>query len=62
MNKIINDEILLDFFKKEDLTPEISVHQLQIHIDYPCGCKVTQDNGGRWFLNCDKHVLLNNET
>lgn len=66
--KILNDKFIIDFLDKENNNkqPEFSTKQLQIHIDYQCGCKVTQDKKGNSIFPCTKHEqyiqsLRNNE-
>lgn len=66
--KILNDEQIIDFLQLENesetgklmpsgkkISVEFSVKTLQAHIDYGCGCKITQDNKGNWLFPCKKH-------
>lgn len=68
--KILKDDELLDFLERENesetgkLMPsrknvdvEFSVKQIQIHIDYGCGCKITQDKKFNWLTPCKKHYV-----
>lgn len=58
--KIINDDFVLALLDKvnNDETPKISTQQLQIHIDYKCSCKVTQDKHGNSLHPCKEHYKL----
>jgi hypothetical protein len=51
--KILDDEKVLNVF--EDKTPRFSLCQIQIHIDYSCGCKIAQDDKGSWLFPCKNH-------
>jgi len=55
--KILQDEPVLDFLDSENdnQKPEFSLKQLQAHIDFKCGCKITQDNKGNCIYPCVKH-------
>jgi hypothetical protein len=60
MFKIINDTQILEWLNSENtINDKIDVNfsnkQLQIHIDFGCTCKITQDNKGNWFFPCKKH-------
>lgn len=66
--KILNDNPIIDFLQLENesdtgkLMPsgkkvdvEFSVKTMQAHVDYGCGCKITQDKLGNWLFPCEKH-------
>jgi hypothetical protein len=66
--KILNSEIVNDFLIDENLSEKgivlpdgrktnvkFSTQQLQGHIDFRCGCKITQDKLGEWLFPCNKH-------
>ena len=36
---------------------KITTQQLQIHIDWDCGCKITYDKLGSWYFPCNYHKL-----
>ena len=57
--KILQDKPIIDFLEKENnqkIKATISKQQLEIHIDFKCGCKITQDNKGNSLFPCDKHL------
>jgi hypothetical protein len=55
--KIINDKHIIDCLDSfnDNVHPKFSLKQLQIHIDYVCGCKITQDNKGNSLFPYDSH-------
>jgi hypothetical protein len=67
--KILKDETIIDWLNAENQDPlgtllpdgktvdiQFSHQSLQIHIDYGCTCKITQDNKGSWLFPCKKHT------
>lgn len=55
--RIIDDEKVIDFLqsKNNNEIPKFSVQQIQGHIDYKCGCKITQDKMGNSLFPCNNH-------
>lgn len=56
--RILNDETVLEFLDLQNnrVTPKMSTMQLQAHLDFPCGCKITQDNKGNSLFPCETHA------
>lgn len=52
-----NEENIFTTLDKEG-KPEIETLGLQIHFNYPCGCKITQDKSGNYFFPCKDHLKL----
>lgn len=54
---IVKDKIVLDFLDSENSgkAPSITLKQVQIHLDYLCGCKITQDKHGNSLIPCNDH-------
>lgn len=57
MMRIINDGIILSFLDRKNFQekPTISTKQIQVHLDFKCTCKITQDGKGNWLMPCLKH-------
>lgn len=36
---------------------KITIQQIQKHIDWNCGCKITHDKLGSWYFPCNYHEL-----
>ena len=53
MYKIIDDEKVIDTLAA-DGGAVVTTQNLQVHIDHPCGCKITQDKMGSWLFPCQK--------
>lgn len=53
--KILNDDVLNYLDRENKDVPIITRHSLQIHIDYKCQCKITQDKKGEWVHPCASH-------
>jgi hypothetical protein len=66
--KILNDEFVTDWLLEENQSENgiempngmkcdinLSIKQLQVHIDHGCGCKITVDKKGSWLFPCDGH-------
>lgn len=55
--RIINDDVVLDFLDTENGgAVNHEVQQNQIHLNYGCTCKITQDNKGFSLTPCRKHT------
>ena len=61
--KIINDETVLNFLDTENNNkpPKMSLKQIQVHLDFNCGCKITQDKLGNSLFPCKLHENFANE-
>ncbi len=54
--RILNDIPVIDFLDAQNKAmPTFSIQQIQIHIDYKCGCKITQDRKGNSLFPCSTH-------
>ncbi len=59
--RILNDDTVADFLKSKNPEPPAqSVNQLQVHLDYACGCKITVDKNSSLFP-CESHKDWANE-
>lgn len=57
MLKIIEDNTVVTYLddSNNNEMPKFSKQLSQIHIDYKCGCKITQDKRGNWLFPCQGH-------
>lgn len=56
--KIINDASVLGYIahQNNNMIPSFSIQQVQVHIDFYCGCKITQDSHGNSLFPCNQHM------
>lgn len=56
---ILNDNKILEFLDSENknIPPTFKTEQIQVHLDFMCGCKITQDRKGNWWHPCPSHGM-----
>lgn len=55
--KILDDEPILKFLDSanDSIAPMFKIHGIQVHLDFKCGCKITQDKMGNSLFPCQAH-------
>jgi hypothetical protein len=60
--KILNLDTVFDFLDSENVgVVSFENAQLQIHLNYGCTCKITQDKKGDSLFPCSKHKQWAND-